>query len=182
MVFIRSVLILVSLTAPAFGQARTEARTSIVGNVTLPAYRLTRTDGSVILIVSYVKKGLFYVVTDMRQHSTQHLIESVKSIEPLSQEEMDKASADLDQPSAVAPEYSARTSPRIEARTTARRTGRRYARKDGIKLPPSIPVESNSTSAASLGTTATGIPLHMGPRGGIYHYSANGNKVYERHR
>jgi hypothetical protein len=32
------------------------------------------------------------------------------------------------------------------------------------------------------GTTATGIPLHMGPRGGIYHYSASGRKVYERKR
>jgi len=32
------------------------------------------------------------------------------------------------------------------------------------------------------GTTATGIPLHVGPRGGVYHYSKSGNKVYERKR
>ena len=40
------------------------------------------------------------------------------------------------------------------------------------KAPPS--------SSTSLGTTATGIPLHMGPRGGVYHYSKSGNKVYQR--
>jgi hypothetical protein len=41
--------------------------------------------------------------------------------------------------------------------------------------------QRNSTSS-SLGTTPTGIPLHMGPRGGIYHYSKSGKKVYERKR
>jgi hypothetical protein len=36
----------------------------------------------------------------------------------------------------------------------------------------------------AYGTTPTGIPTHMGPRGGIYHYSPSGRKVYEssRHR
>lgn len=31
-------------------------------------------------------------------------------------------------------------------------------------------------------TTATGIPIHVGPRGGRYHYSKSGKKVYERKR
>ncbi len=30
------------------------------------------------------------------------------------------------------------------------------------------------------GTTATGIPTYVGPRGGVYHYSASGKKVYSR--
>ena len=37
-----------------------------------------------------------------------------------------------------------------------------------------------ATASASPGTTATGIPLHVGPRGGVYHYSASGKKVYQR--
>ena len=30
--------------------------------------------------------------------------------------------------------------------------------------------------------TATGIPIHTGPRGGRYHYSKSGKKVYEKRR
>ena len=37
-------------------------------------------------------------------------------------------------------------------------------------------------SGTAFGTTATGIPTYVGPRGGIYHYSASGNKVYQRKR
>jgi hypothetical protein len=37
-----------------------------------------------------------------------------------------------------------------------------------------------SSTSSSIGTTATGIPLYMGPRGGIYHYSKSGKKVYQR--
>lgn len=36
--------------------------------------------------------------------------------------------------------------------------------------------DSNGTI---VGTTPTGKPLYEGPRGGIYHYSASGNKVYQ---
>ena len=38
------------------------------------------------------------------------------------------------------------------------------------------------SSVDSAGTTATGIALHVGPRGGVYHYSASGKKVYQRRR
>ncbi|MEI7803282.1 MAG: hypothetical protein WCI97_11580 [Bacteroidota bacterium] len=31
-----------------------------------------------------------------------------------------------------------------------------------------------------VGKTATGIPIHVGPKGGHYHYSKSGNKVYEK--
>ena len=31
-----------------------------------------------------------------------------------------------------------------------------------------------------VGKTATGIPIHRGPKGGLYHYSKSGNKVYEK--
>jgi hypothetical protein len=35
---------------------------------------------------------------------------------------------------------------------------------------------------APYGTTVTGIPTYVGPRGGVYHYSPSGRKVYERRR
>jgi hypothetical protein len=38
------------------------------------------------------------------------------------------------------------------------------------------------SGSSSLGTTPTGLQLHMGPRGGIFHYSKNGNKVYQRRK
>lgn len=31
-----------------------------------------------------------------------------------------------------------------------------------------------------VGHTAGGLPIYRGPRGGLYHYSKNGNKVYEK--
>jgi hypothetical protein len=41
----------------------------------------------------------------------------------------------------------------------------------------------SSPSYSSTGDyTATGIPIHTGPRGGRYHYSKSGKKVYERRR
>jgi hypothetical protein len=39
---------------------------------------------------------------------------------------------------------------------------------------------SSSSGGGSVGSTATGLPLYVGPRGGIYHYSKSGKKVYQR--
>ena len=46
---------------------------------------------------------------------------------------------------------------------------------------------TSSETAAPKGTptgetTATGKTIYEGPRGGHYHYSASGKKVYEKHR
>jgi hypothetical protein len=43
-------------------------------------------------------------------------------------------------------------------------------------------VAPSYSGSSSLGTAPTGLQLHMGPRGGIYHYSKNGNKVYQRRK
>lgn len=50
--------------------------------------------------------------------------------------------------------------------------------------PPSASTRSGSTGSgtATGSTTATGLPLYVGPRGGVYHYSKTGNKVYEKRR
>jgi hypothetical protein len=52
-------------------------------------------------------------------------------------------------------------------------------------VPPRSPQDSPTpriTGTPSGDTTATGKTIYVGPRGGLYHYSASGRKVYERHR
>jgi len=41
-------------------------------------------------------------------------------------------------------------------------------------------VQSKDTTTAER--TASGAPIYVGPRGGRYHYSATGKKVYERRK
>jgi hypothetical protein len=45
---------------------------------------------------------------------------------------------------------------------------------------PSETVDRNPYGQSATGHTATGIPIFTGPRGGRYHYSKSGKKVYER--
>jgi hypothetical protein len=40
----------------------------------------------------------------------------------------------------------------------------------------------HSRDTLSGGTTATGIPTYVGPRGVVHHYSKSGKKVYEKKR
>lgn len=47
-------------------------------------------------------------------------------------------------------------------------------------LPPSGYVNRNPYGESVTGHTATGIPTFTGPRGGRYHYSKSGKKVYEK--
>lgn len=46
--------------------------------------------------------------------------------------------------------------------------------------PSSDFVDRNPNDESSTGQTATGIPTFAGPRGGQYHYSKSGEKVYEK--
>lgn len=45
-----------------------------------------------------------------------------------------------------------------------------------------LPITGPDSSEVVTGYTATGIPIHTGPRGGQYHYSSSGKKVYERRK
>jgi hypothetical protein len=48
---------------------------------------------------------------------------------------------------------------------------------------PQSPVPSKASADKPSGaTTPTGAPIYVGPRGGQYHYSASGKKVYERRK
>jgi hypothetical protein len=50
-------------------------------------------------------------------------------------------------------------------------------------LPNTYTVADRTPSGdIASGTTATGIPTYVGPRGEVYHYSMSGKKVYERRR
>ena len=72
--------------------------------------------------------------------------------------------------------------------------GPRVVGVESAKTPPSAtPVvattpqppaaRSTPTDGASTGTTATGLPIYTGPRGGQYHISPkSGKKVYERRK
>ena len=42
--------------------------------------------------------------------------------------------------------------------------------------------DRNPNGEQATGQTATGIPTYTGPRGGVYHYSPSGNKVYSKHK
>jgi len=64
-----------------------------------------------------------------------------------------------------APAPSARTEPTPEGRPS----------------PPTV-ADRATSGDTPYGTTATGIPTYVGPRGGVYHYSKSGKKVYERRR
>jgi len=61
--------------------------------------------------------------------------------------------------------------PASSTRTEPNRTPEEHS------APPSVANQAPS-GGTPYGSTATGIPTYIGPRGGVYHYSASGNKVY----
>lgn len=59
--------------------------------------------------------------------------------------------------------------------TVAKSSGGDSTPTEATKPAPAAPRASRPN-----GTTSTGQPIYTGPRGGKYHYSASGKKVYER--
>jgi hypothetical protein len=66
------------------------------------------------------------------------------------------------------------------AKTTPPRTTTNRAPKEVPSNSITTPVRPNPDDEKVTGHTATGIPTYTGPRGGEYHYSKSGKKVYER--
>jgi hypothetical protein len=161
-------------------------------------YRVTKDDDSTLLVRRFQKRDKFYALTDRSGKITQLFESTVKNIEPLSGETWKsltdppkpvkppsdlEAKDDVKEEQGLLPESRsdpvvakspAKTSYRSTARTSARTTARTSPRPPALDDPPPY------VDRTSPGTTATGIPLHVGPRGGIYHFSASGNKVYQR--
>lgn len=71
------------------------------------------------------------------------------------------------------------SSARSTARTTAR-TGTRTAPREDPEDDKSI--KELRARSPSGKYSATGLALHVGPRGGVYHYSASGKKVYHKRK
>ena len=188
--FVLALLLGLALASPSFGQSKSSGSPPAPA-AGAPGYRMTRRDGHMYLIKRYMKQGTFYVVTDINGKNTSHLIDSVASIEPLTKEQLAEEGPHYETPGASKGPESARISARTSARTTARTKARaqdpepKELEFSSIPdIPPARPAASSDsfTSSSGPGTTATGIPLHVGPRGGIYHYSKSGKKVYEKRK
>ena len=52
--------------------------------------------------------------------------------------------------------------------------------QQGANTPPASTANAVRSGTPTGDTTATGLPIYVGPRGGRYHISKNGNKVYEK--
>ena len=56
---------------------------------------------------------------------------------------------------------------------------------DAAKAPAvaiTEPIRRNALNEISAGYNAAGLPVYIGPRGGIYHYDKEGGKVYYRNK
>jgi len=168
------IIVSATLSGACHGQTRTEARTDAKPDIDLPKHRVTTTRGEVLNVVSYTKKEPWYSLVLPNLKKRQVLISSVQSIEGLSEAD---AIASTDESGESSAADSADHGPRIEARTVARRSPpRRRPRFSADYMSSPMP-----SGGLTGGTTATGLPLYMGPRGGIYHISSGGNKVYQSH-
>jgi len=59
-------------------------------------------------------------------------------------------------------------------------TAAKAAGRQNTAEPIDETVARSSGDGTVTGHTATGIPQHTGPRGGVYHYSKSGKKVYDK--
>jgi hypothetical protein len=78
--------------------------------------------------------------------------------------------------------YIARAFPRPVAKKSSAVRPPATATPSPRAYTPPAPIDRNPYGEATTGYTATGIPIHTGPRGGRYHYSKSGKKVYERRK
>ena len=130
----------------------------------LAGFRMVR-DGAVYLLREHRKEGKNYVVRDVYGKVTSHLIASVTSIEPLTGAQLDEAMVGYETP-------GTRNKDKPKAKPPTVFVTPEMIREFSIQPPPP-PVARSSSDQGSSGQT-----LHTGPRGGVYHISKNGNKVY----
>src|SRR5262245_44316008 len=51
-----------------------------------------------------------------------------------------------------------------------------------LAVTPATPANRNRHNEVMAGYNAAGLPVYIGPRGGIYHYDKDGGKVYYKNR
>ena len=152
------------------------AKSDMLSGLLLPRYRVTRTGGQTLLATAYTKVPPWYVFTDLRGKKINNLVASVETIESLTPAEA-AAEAEKESRRTVTIAERVGPSPRIEAKIEARSAARLEAR---MRPPDPFPVATFSGSSGG-GARWSGGGVHVGPRGGVYHYSASGNKVYHKH-
>jgi hypothetical protein len=195
------VLAMLLVCPPAYGQ-RTEAKRSVGGELLLPKFRVVRLDKPTLYVVSHELMGTYYKLVDVNGKQITLNVETVIGIFPITEEEAERV-ADEAKTRASAPLEVATRGPRVAARTTPR-TFARTASPGTEETDPEIHSPSTTKPSGNFprprkrryastswwspgfvdqsnwnyGTTATGIPLHVGPRGGVYHITSGGNKAY----
>jgi hypothetical protein len=142
----------------------------------IAGYRVTRTRGEVIEVVKVSEKKPWYYFTHATGKMSSQLMVSVSKIEPILQADLDKKAA-VDRElhaEAVKQEKERREEEekiRLEEfRLAAREEARTKARTEARTEP----------AAAGYSTSSSGRTNYTGPRGGVYHYSASGKKVYSK--
>jgi hypothetical protein len=129
-------------------------------------FRMTRKDGFVYLLKSYKSEGKYYKVVDIKNKVTQHLIESVKSIERLASGPWQVACADYDPPGTE----NSKPKAKVKAKKKNILAGSVYS------PPASGPgTTANRSSSADSGlcgspTKTTGEPCRNRVSGGGYCY------------
>jgi hypothetical protein len=124
----------------------------------MPRYLVTRTNGDKYLVVSFEKQPPWYVFTRPNGVKSQQLMEPVESVDEI--------------PPERAREFLARANADREAEAA------RIAAKLKAKMEAKNPPPPDPPAAVSVAPSTSGV--HVGPRGGVYHYSKNGNKVYHK--
>lgn len=84
------------------------------------------------------------------------------------------------QTAADKPTIKPSTKPNTVASSKPKSTTQTKTPKKQDPDPEPDTVDRNPNGEAVTGHTPTGIPTFTGPRGGVYHYSKNGNKVYSK--
>jgi len=95
------------------------------------------------------------------------------------------AAASIDDPFSTVESFngpSETTAPKTTTRSVAHKASKPLVSSDSTPADSPGAVDRNPNGEQVTGQTATGIPTFTGPRGGTYHYSANGNKVYSKHK
>lgn len=139
--------------SPAFGQTPSGDE---------DVYRVTRTGGQTFIASSYVEQKPWHIFTAPGGKQSRHMSSSIASIVKLDSADAKKAAGEAID---------------VESRNQARTVARTRARVAARTAPPAPPVVESDDSGGGYGSGT-----HIGPRGGVYHYSASGNKVYSKRK
>lgn len=145
----------------------------------IAGYRVIRKGGKTVEVRRVVEKSPWYHLTDFTGKSTSQLMASVDRVEPIYQAEVDKIAADEEKFRQFQAEESQRKVREERALADARLAGRLEEARDQGRQEARMQANT-SVSTSYRSSYSGGSSTHVGPRGGVYHYSASGKKVYHK--